>query len=168
MLLAALAVVAAAPVPLAPTAAEVPSSALAEAAQRGDAAAVRALLEAGGVDVDAPSRDGTPPLHWAVRVGDRDSVERLLAAGADVNAANRYGVRPLNVALEAGAVALTQRLLEAGADPAARDRAGETPLMVAARTGDPALARALLEHGAAVDARDEAFGQTALMIAARE
>ncbi|HEX7237731.1 MAG TPA: ankyrin repeat domain-containing protein, partial [Gammaproteobacteria bacterium] len=85
LLLAALAGVAAAQVPLAPRADEVPSSPLAEAAQRGDAAAVRALLEAGGVDVDAPSRDGTPPLHWAVRAGDRDSVERLLAAGADVN-----------------------------------------------------------------------------------
>ena len=168
MLLAALAGVAAPQVPLAPTANEVPSSPLAEAAERGDADAVRALLEAGGVDVDAPSRDGTPPLHWAVRAGDRDSVERLLAAGADVNAANRYGVRPLNVALEAGDVALTRRLLEAGADTAAPDRAGETPLMVAARVGDPELSKALLARGAAVDARDESFGQTPLMIAARE
>src|SRR6188474_1733301 len=144
MLLAALAGVAAAQVPLAPTAAEVPSSLLAEAA------AVRALLEAGVVDVDAPSRDGTPALHWAVRAGDRDSVERLLAAGADVNAANRYGVRPLEVALEAGDAALTRRLLEAGADTAAPNRAGETPLMVAARTDDAELAQALLMHGAAV------------------
>ena len=168
MLLAALAGVAAAQVPLAPTAAEVPSSPLAEAAQRGDAAAVRALLEAGVVDVDAPSRDGTPALHWAVRAGDRDSVERLLAAGADVNAANRYGVRPLEVALEAGDAALTRGLLEAGADTAAPNRAGETPLMMAARTDDAELAQALLMHGAAVDGRDESFGETPLMIAARE
>jgi len=167
LLLAALAGSAAAQPPLAPRADEVSSSPLAEAAERGDAGAVRTLLEA-GVDVDAPSRDGTPPLHWAVRAGDRDSVERLLAAGADVNAANRYGVRPLNVALEAGDVALTRRLLEAGADAAARDRAGETPLMVAARTGDPELSKTLLEHGAAVDTRDESFGQTPLMVAARE
>jgi uncharacterized protein len=168
LLLAALAGVAAAQVPLAPRADEVPSSPLAEAAQRGDAVAVRALLGAGGIDVDAPSRDGTPPLHWAVRAGDRDSVDRLIAAGADVNAANRYGVRPLNVALEAGDAALTRRLLEAGADAAAPDRAGETPLMVAARIGDPELSKALLMHGAAVDAGDATFGQTPLMIAARE
>jgi ankyrin repeat protein len=154
--------------PLAPRAEDVPSSPLAEAAQRGDAPAVRALLEAGGVDVDAPSRDGTPALHWAVRAGDRDSVERLLAAGADVNAASRYGVRPLAVALEAGDASLTRRLLEAGADPAATDQAGEPPLMIAARVGDAELARALLEHGAAVDGFDEHFGQTPLMIAARE
>jgi ankyrin repeat protein len=166
--LAALTCAVAAQAPLAPHADEVPSSRLAEAAQRGDAAAVRALLEADSVDVDAPSRDGTPALHWAVRSGDRQTVERLLAAGADANAPNRYGVRPLAVALEAGDAQLTRRLLEAGADATATDPAGETPLMLAARVGDAELARALLEHGAEVEARDEHFGQTALMIAARE
>jgi uncharacterized protein len=168
VLLAALTAVAAAQAPLAPRAEDVPSSPLAEAAQRGDAAAVRALLAAGGLDVDAPSRDGTPALHWAARAGDLETAELLIGKGADVNAANRYGIRPLHAALEASDVALTRRLLDAGADAAARDRAGETPLMIAARVGDPELSKALLEHGAAVDARDEHFGQTALMIAARE
>jgi ankyrin repeat protein len=167
LLLAAGGALAAAQAPLAPAAGDVPSSPLAEAAQRGDAAAVRTLLEAGGVDVDAPGRDGTPALHWAARAGDRATVDRLLAAGADVDAANRYGVRPLHVAIEAGDAALAGVLLAAGADAEALDRAGETPLMLAARVGDAALARALLEHGAAVDARESAFGQTALMLAAR-
>jgi uncharacterized protein len=168
LLLAAGAGVSAAQAPLAPAAGDVPSSPLAEAAQRGDSAAVRTLLEAGVADVDAPSRDGTPALHWAVRGGDAGSVERLLAAGADVDAVNRYGLRPLHVAVEAGDVALTRRLLAAGADVAAVDRAGESSLMIAARVGDARLVRALLEHGAAVDARDEHFGQTALMVATRE
>lgn len=153
--------------PLAPRADEVPSSPLAEAAQRGDLSAVRELLASGGLDVDAPSRDGTPALHWAVRSGDAETVERLLAAGADVNLANRYGVRPLHVALAAGAVALTRRLLDAGADAEVPDRAGEPPLVLAARAGDPELCRLLLAHGAPVDARDAHFGQTSLMIAAR-
>jgi ankyrin repeat protein len=168
LLLAAAAALAAAQAPLVPAATDLPSSPLAEAAQRGDAAAVRALLEAGGIDVDAPSRDGTPALHWAVRNGDRASVERLLAAGVDVDAANRYGVRPLHLAIEAGDTALTRRFLDAGADASALDRTGETPLMLAGRVGESEAARALLEHGAAVDARDDRFGQTALMIAARE
>jgi ankyrin repeat protein len=168
LLLAVLTGAAAAQAPLAPRAEDVPSSPLAEAAQRGDAAAVSALLAAGGLDVDAPSRDGTPALHWAARAGDLEIAELLIGKGADVNAANRYGIRPLHAALEAGDVALTRRLLAAGADAAARDRVGETPLMIAARVGDPELSAALLEHGAAVDARDEHFGQTALMVAARE
>jgi ankyrin repeat protein len=168
LLLAALAAGAAAQAPVAPRADDVPSSPLAEAAKRGDAQAVRALLDAGGLDVDAPSRDGTPALHWAVRAGDGDTAARLIAAGADVDATNRYGLRPLHIAIEAGDAALTRRLLEAGAGVDALDRAGEPPLMLAARVGDAELSKALLEHGAAVDARDERFGQTALMIAARE
>jgi ankyrin repeat protein len=40
--------------------------------------------------------------------------------------------------------------------------------MLAARVEEPELTRVLLEHGAEADARDPHFGQTALMIAARE
>jgi ankyrin repeat protein len=153
--------------PLAPTAADVPSSPLAEAAARGDAATVRTLLAQGSLDVNAPDRDGTPALHWAVRVGDRATAERLVAAGADVDAPNRYGVVPLHVAIEAGDAALTRWLLDAGADATTPDRAGEAPLLIAARVGKREVAAALLEHGAPVDARDMHFGQTALMNAAR-
>ena len=85
-----------------------------------------------------------------------------------MDAANRYGVRPLDVAIAAGDAALTRWLLEAGADATLPDRAGEPPLLLAARVGDPDVAAALLEHGAAVDARDTSFGQTALMVAARD
>ena len=155
-------------VPLAPAAEDVPSSPLAEAAMRGDVATVHALLEEGSVDVDAPSRDGTPALHWLVRVGDRETAERLIAAGADVNAANRYGALPLHLAIAAGDAAMTRRLLDAGAKTSAPDRAGEPPLLLAARVGEPDIAQALLEHGAAVDARDPHFSQTALMVAVRE
>jgi len=153
--------------PLAPTAADVPTSALAEAAQRRDAGAVLALLDA-GENPNAPGRDGTPALHWAVRVGDRATAERLVHAGADVNAASRYGVTPLGVAIEAGDAAMTRWLLDAGAHATDPDRAGEPPLFAAARFGNVEVAAALLEHGVTVDAREPSFGQTALMLAARE
>jgi ankyrin repeat protein len=152
--------------PLAPTAADVPASPLAEAAARGDSRGLLALLDA-GADPNVPDRDGTPALHWAVRVGDRDTAERLVRAGADVDAASRYGVTPLQLAIAAGDAALTRWLLEAGADARQPDRAGEPPLLQAARAGHAEAATALLEHGVAVDTRDSSFGQTALMIAAR-
>jgi len=154
--------------PLAPSAADVRSSPVAEAAARGDFAAVRKLLDAGGVDANAPDRDGTPALHWAVRAGDRDTAERLLAAGAKVDAPSRLGVRALEIATEKADAPLVRSLLAAGADVTRLDRAGEPPLNVAARAGEPAVAAALLDRGAAVDARDRDFGQTALMVAARE
>jgi uncharacterized protein len=166
--IAASAVAVAQEVPLAPTAADVPTSPLAEAAARGDLQAVRTLLAEGNLDANASSRDGTPALHWVVRVGDRDTAERLAAAGADVNAANRYGVVPLHLAIAAGDTEMTRWLLDAGADAGTPDRSGEPPLLLAARVGVLGVAQALLEHGAAVDARDRNFGQTPLMAAVRE
>jgi ankyrin repeat protein len=152
-------------VPFAPAAVDVPSSPLAEAAARGDMEAVRARLDEGNVDVDAPDRDGTPALHWVVRAGDVEMAERLIAAGADVNAASRFGLAALHVAIEQGDVAMTRRLLEHGADVAQPDGAREPPLMIAARIGEPAVVAVLLEHDAEVDARDPSFGQTPLMVA---
>ena len=70
---------------------------LADAAMKRDAAAVRALL-AQKVDVNAPGRDGTPALHWAVRVDDVDTGAPAARAGADAKLANRYGVTPLALA----------------------------------------------------------------------
>ncbi len=157
-----------APAPLAPSAADVPSSPLAEAAARGDWAALGPLLDVRSGDPNAPDRDGTPALHWAVRAGNLDAAKRLVAAGADVNAASRFGLTPLHVAIRQGDTALTRWLLDAGADVAAPDRAGEPPLLQAARVGVPAVAAALLEHGAAVDGRDGAYGETPLMVAVRE
>ncbi len=54
---------------------------LADAAMKRDTAAVRALVEQ-KVDVNAPGRDGTPALHWLVRVDDLDSARLLIRAGA--------------------------------------------------------------------------------------
>ena len=62
-----------------------------------DGAAVRALLGQ-KVDVNAPGKDGTPALHWAVREDDLATARLLLGAGADAELANRYGVTPLFLA----------------------------------------------------------------------
>lgn len=142
------------------------ATALAEAAMRQDGDAVLALLD-DGADVDSLSPDGTPALHWLVRVGDRALVKRLLDAGASPNAANLYGVTPLALAATNGDAPMMRLLLESGADSNAADGAGETPLMIVAAIGAEAAAAALLEHGAEVDRRDAAYAQTALMFAAR-
>jgi ankyrin repeat protein len=140
---------------------------LADAAMQRDLTAVRALL-AQNVDVDAPGRDGTPALHWMVRVGDVDTVRLLLGAGASATLASRLGVTPLALASTNGDAATIGLLLDAGADVNVVDPAGETPLMVAIRTGVVGAVRLLLDRGATVDARDRASQQTPLMIAVRE
>src|SRR5215468_1060282 len=139
---------------------------LADAAERRDQAAVRALLQK-GVDVNASQVDGTTALHWAAYNEDAETVALLLRAKANVNAVNRYGVPPLVLACTNGNAAIVKLLLEAGAEANATMKGGETVLMLAARSGNVDVVKALLARGAKHDAR-ERHGQTALMWAAAE
>lgn len=140
---------------------------LIDAAQSGDVAAVRALIQK-KADVNAAALDGSTALHFAVHRDSLDIVNVLLTAGANPMAANRYGVTPLSLACTNGNARIVERLLRAGADPNAPLAGGETPLMTAARTGDVAVLKALIEAKANVNARETARGQTALMWAAAE
>src|SRR5688500_1662642 len=88
---------------------------VADAAERRDHSAVRALL-AKGADVNAPQVDGTTALHWAAQYDDAEAVALLVKAGANVKAANRYGVPPLVLASTNGNAAIVRLLLDAGAD----------------------------------------------------
>ena len=141
---------------------------LADAAERGDAALVRTLLNADGdVDVDSAQVDGMTALHWAVYRDDADTARLLVQAGADVGVENRYGVSPLALAATNGNGALVRLLLESGADANASLHGGESVLMTAARTGSVEAVDALLVGGADPNAR-ERRNQTALMWAAAE
>lgn len=141
--------------------------AVAEAAQRGDAAQVRALI-ARKADVNHPSAEGTPALTYVVWRQDFELAQALVKAGAKVDEPSRLGVRPLHLAIANTDIDDVRLLLGAGADPNSADGQGETCLMMAARTGRDDIVDALLERGAQVDQRDKGFGQTALMVAARE
>ncbi len=143
-----------------------PEAPVADAAMRGDAAAVRALLE-GGADVNTAQGDGMTALHWAAQNGDVDIAGLLIYAGANLEARTRLGeFTPLLVAARVGNAGVVKRLLEAGADTKAHTATGETALHFAAAAGSVDAVNALLAHGAEVDAREAAHGQTPLMFAA--
>src|SRR6266567_611126 len=144
-----------------------PDGRLADAAMKRDTAAVRTLLQQ-KVDVNAPGKDGTPALHWLVRVDDLETARLLIGAGADAKLADRYGVTPLYLACSNGNAAMVRVLLDAGADPNSADPTGETALMTAAHVGGIDAVQVLLDRGAKVDTRDPAFQQTALMVAVRK
>jgi len=143
------------------------STRLADAAMKRDVAAMRALL-AQKVDVNAPGTDGTPALHWVVRVDDVATARLLIGAGAKATMANRYGLTPLAIAAANGSASMIGVLLDAGADVNAFDPAGETPLMITARVGKADAVTLLLDRGATVDLADNTYQQTALMVAVRE
>ena len=145
-----------------------PDSPVADAAMRGDAGAVRALIVE-GADVNAPQGDGMTALHWAARNRDAALVRDLLEAGAKVGAGTRIGrYTPLHLASDAGAGEVVEVLLGAGADPerAITVGGGARPLHFAAESGSERAIMALLAAGADVNATEESWGQTPLIFAA--
>ena len=105
----------------------------------------------------------------AVKLGDAQAVQRLIAGKSDVNAEQPDGTRALDWAVRANDSVLASLLIHAGADVNAANRYGVTPLSLAAAAGNPTILEALLKAGAktglaASTLRD---GQTLLMLAAR-
>ena len=143
-------------------------SPITEAARRGDAQAVRSLLDR-GADVNAAQGDGMTALHWAAERGHAEVVGVLLSAPAAVEAKTRIGsYTPLHVAGRRGHAAIVVSLLEAGADPdVVTTNSGATPLhLAAAAIGGADAVVVLLAYGADANAREWSAGQTALMFAA--
>ena len=140
---------------------------VADAAMRGDAAAVRALI-AQKADVNAPQGDGATALHWAAYRSNQELTDILIRAGANPKAANRQGSTPLWLASVNGDAGIIASLLAAGADPNERLPLGRTPLMTASRTGTVAAMKVLVDAGADVNARETQRGTTPLMWAADE
>ena len=165
-----IAVMAAVLVPVAAYSAETGNNTrLADAARDRNMDAVRSLIKPGAsaIDVNAPGSDGTPALHWVVRIDDVDTAKLLIRAGANVSLANRYGVTPLALACSNGNAEMIRVLLDAGADPNALDPGGEPALWGAIRSGTLDAVKVLLDRGALLDFKDS-VQQTGLMLAIRE
>ena len=144
-----------------------PDSPVADAAMRGDVAAVRSLIDQ-GADVNGAQGDGMTALHWAAENGSAATAELLLSAGAHLGAVTRLGgYAPLHLAAKAGSADVVRAFLGAGADPrAATTTGGATALHFAAAAGSGDAVKALIDHGADPNARGSAWGQTPLMFAA--
>ena len=122
-----------------------------EAAALGDAARVRAILDADAAAARAHAPDGFSALGLAAFFGQPACARLLIDAGAPVDepAANAMRVTPLHSAAAAGQVEIARWLLERGAAVDARQRGGYTALHAAAQNGDLPLVELLLAHGAA-------------------
>lgn len=78
-------------------------------------------------EVRARSREGLSLLHYAVRSGNANAVERLLAAQADIDAAasdsdGKWTTTPLAFAIAGARQAMAEQLLDRGALPARHAR----------------------------------------------
>ncbi|HVG87092.1 MAG TPA: ankyrin repeat domain-containing protein [Vicinamibacterales bacterium] len=144
-------------------------SPVADAAMKGDVAAVRALLKE-GADVNAGRGDGMSALHWAAERGNGEMAGLLIYAGANVSAVTRIGqYTPLHVAARSASVAVVDQLLKAGAVVDARAvPSGATALHLAATSGNPAVVIRLVDGGADANAKEAEWGQTPLIFAAAQ
>jgi ankyrin repeat protein len=140
-------------------------SPVADAARRGDVAAVRTLLKQ-GADANAAHADGMTPLHWAAERGEPAVADVLIHAGANPAAVTRLGeYTPLHLAARSGSAPVTRALLKAGASASAPSSSGATPLHLASAAGNVDTVNALLDAGADVNVRESENGQTPLIFA---
>ena len=87
-------------------------------------------------------------LTLAARLGDIETLKRLLDRDSSANRMHEDGLSALHAAAAAGQTAAVQALLEAGADPSLESSNAESALLVAARANSIDSVRVLLEHSA--------------------
>ncbi len=114
-----------------------------EAARRGDATAVKALLDK-GADVNAKFRYGATALFKAAERGHTEVVKLLIERGADVKVQDTfYRATAMTWALDKGHVEVVRALLEKGGGEV------DAVLLTGAREGNAALLQVALDKGGA-------------------
>ena len=121
-------------------------AALLGAAQAGDTARIRALLDA-GTPVDPRDGSGNTPLLLATAQGHTAAALALIAAGADVNLKNGMQDSAYLLAGARGELAILRATLDHGADLKSTNRYGGTALIPACERGHVDTVRVLLEAG---------------------
>ncbi|KAL7894173.1 nacht and ankyrin domain-containing protein [Trichoderma sp. TUCIM 5745] len=86
------------------------------AAESGNEAIIKTLLDTGQVNVNSKDRTGLTPLSWAAEYGQEAVVKLLLNAGAEINSKSLTNRTPLSWAAEYEQEAVLKLLLNAGAE----------------------------------------------------
>src|SRR5688500_16835324 len=119
---------------------------LLDAAEKGDVAAVKRLIEQ-GADPDAIDEDRMEnALGIAIIYRQAEVVRALAGAKADFNGG--FPHTPLTIAVRTKHLELIRALVEGGAKVNHPNSSGETPLLVAVQDADPETPTALDRHGA--------------------
>jgi ankyrin repeat protein len=131
-----------------------------------DSLAVLRFLKECGADLNAPDRDGWPPIAEAVWRGNVGLLPFLYENGADLSiriqgaVVNRHYTLLHNAAFQ-GRIEPVRWLLDHGLDCNAQADDGDTALATAASKGYPDIVALLLERGANRNLQDKR-GKTAL------
>ena len=134
--------------------------------RKGDAPAVKALIEKSPQLVDEHDSDGDTPLHYASLEGNIELINYFIDKGAKLELQDARRKTPLHLAAMNDRKDAVAVLLKRGAVLETRDDYQRTAFILCARErGQAATGRVLIEAGADVNAADK-FGSTALELAA--
>jgi len=122
-------------------------SILPDAAGRGRIKTISRMI---GKHVNLSEDQGTAALQWAIKPGQRETVQLLLSAGAKPNTKGAFGRTPLLIAVKAGLEPISRDLIKAGADLNVKDEEGASVAHWAARRGNLRFLRELVSAGAPV------------------
>lgn len=106
------------------------------AAEKGDLALVRKLLETNPESVKARDQDKYTPLHRAAYENHLEVAKLLLQYNADINAQTEFGWTPLHSACKWHHPDMVALLLQHDADVNALSDGSQTPLHIAATVSD--------------------------------
>uniref|UniRef100_A0A3P8Z7X9 Protein kinase domain-containing protein n=1 Tax=Esox lucius TaxID=8010 RepID=A0A3P8Z7X9_ESOLU len=135
------------------------------AAQNGDEAIARLLLDR-GASINETDAQGRTPAHIACQHGHENVVRVLLSRGADIHVRGRDDWTPLHLAAWQGHLGIVKLLVkQAGADVDGQTTDGRTPLHLASQRGQYRVARILIELRADVHVTSMGL-QTPLHVAA--
>ncbi|PON27255.1 hypothetical protein TGAM01_v203636 [Trichoderma gamsii] len=127
------------------------------AAQKGNVAVVKTLLDTGQAEINSTDIEGQTPLSRATRKGNVAVIKTLLDTGQVKIDSTDYGGRtPLSWAAEYGNEATVNILLNTGQVKVnSEDCGGMTPLSWAAYAGREAVVKILLKAGAEVNLKSQ-------------
>ncbi|XP_071086322.1 ankyrin-3-like, partial [Haliotis cracherodii] len=121
-----------------------------------------------GADMSLVNTGGDNILHQACRVGDEETVRRVIAQSKlDINSRSKNSETPVMIAAKAGYVKLVVFLMKKRADMSLANKCGENILHQACRGGDIETVREVLAQDKLDINSSSKNGETPVMMAAR-
>ena len=102
-------------------------------------------------DINKPDNMGNTPLHFAVMIGDYNTILTLLNSGANASIQNQQHLTPLHEAVSLNLFEISKLLISKMTDVNCMDQNGTTPLHIAVRHNNSGLIKLLLESSADVN-----------------
>ncbi|CAH1368187.1 unnamed protein product [Tenebrio molitor] len=121
-----------------------------KASKAGDSDVVSYLLNS-EVDVDSETREGLPPIFYAVYGNHKEIVLQLLEHSCKVNVQDSSGNTLLHIAVANGCQEIVKYLLKADCSVNDQNESGNTALHLAAKSSSYGSCKILLEAGANQD-----------------